>query len=276
MIKERPIGIFDSGLGGLTCAKRLMEMLPGEDIVFLGDTARNPYGTKTKETIACYTNDNVAFLQRRNVKMIIAACGTVSSNVPIGKIQNLQVPYVDVITPTVQKAVAATKNKRIGIIGTAATIKSGSFNNRIKAIDKNIETVSNGCQQLVSLVEAGYIDEGNFITNSVCKEYLKPIKESGCDTLILGCTHYPVIAGIIGDLMGPSVTLIDSGRAAADHARRILEEKELLAGRDGKGSSSFFVSDDPAQFAQNAALFLGGQFRGRVEKVDITAYPDTI
>ena len=136
--------------------------------------------------------------------------------------------------------------------------------------------VSRACPLFVPLVENGYVERENQVTRLVAEDYLKPIKESGCDTLILGCTHYPVIAGIIGDLMGPSVTLIDSGRAAADHARRILEEKELLAGRDGKGSSSFFVSDDPAQFAQNAALFLGGQFRGRVEKVDITAYPDTI
>lgn len=256
MIKERPIGIFDSGLGGLTCAKRLMEMLPGEDIVFLGDTARNPYGTKTKETIACYTNDNVAFLQRRNVKMIIAACGTVSSNVPIGKIQNLQVPYVDVITPTVQKAVAATKNKRVGIIGTAATIKSGSFNNRIKAIDKSIETVSNGCQQLVSLVEAGYIDEGNFITNSVCKEYLKPIKEFEADTLVLGCTHFPILSKIIQNIMGNDVTLIDAGYEAAREAKSVLEEKNLLRELPS-GKRTFYVTKSPENFDKTANIFLG-------------------
>ncbi|MEG1781874.1 MAG: glutamate racemase, partial [Oscillospiraceae bacterium] len=171
-MKDSPIGVFDSGVGGLTCVKELLEVIPFEDIIYLGDTLRMPYGVNTKETIAKYANDDVDFLQRKGVKLVVAACGTVSSNVPAAQLHNLCVPFIDVIAPTISAAVKATKNKRIGIIGTPATIKSGSFATRLKLHDKDIQTVSNGCPQFVTLVEEGYIDDGNFITNSVAREYL--------------------------------------------------------------------------------------------------------
>lgn len=273
---NRPIGVFDSGLGGLTGVRQLRKILPHEDIVYFGDTGRVPYGSRSPETIIQYAQQDINFLLSKNVKFIMAACGTVSSTYPLDRAANLPVPYTGVVGSTVRAAEAATRNRKVGVIGTAATIRSGSYDSLLRQLVPGVEIHKQACPLFVPLVENGYVERENQVTRLVAEDYLKPIKETGCDTLILGCTHYPVIAGIIGDLMGPSVTLIDSGRAAADHARRILEEKELLAGRDGKGSSSFFVSDDPAQFAQNAALFLGGQFRGRVEKVDITAYPDTI
>lgn len=273
---NRPVGVFDSGLGGLTAARKIRSILPSEDIIYFGDTSRVPYGGRSREILLKYARQDVRFLRSFDIKAIVVACGTVSTTcLPQLQAEN-DLPVLGVVEPACRRAVAVSKTRHVGLIATAASVRSGTYEQIIHALDPDVTVTARACPLFVPLVENGYVERENQVTRLVAEDYLKPIKESGCDTLILGCTHYPVIAGIIGDLMGPSVTLIDSGRAAADHARRILEEKELLAGRDGKGSSSFFVSDDPAQFAQNAALFLGGQFRGRVEKVDITAYPDTI
>lgn len=267
-MKDAPIGVFDSGVGGLTCAKELLRLMPNENMIYLGDTRRMPYGIKTKETISEYTHDDVRFLQKRGVKLIIAACGTVSSNVPAAAIKNLNVPFVDVIGPTIQAAVKATKNKRIGIIGTPATIKSGSFNNRIKMYDKDIQTISNGCPQLVTLVQDGYIDEGNFITNSVCKEYLAPIKAFGVDTLILGCTHFPIISKIIQNIMGDEVTLIDSGYEAALMAKNVLEKRGLCRQKP-RDTVEYYVTSRPESFDRVANIFLGRGHNAKALQADI-------
>ena len=255
-MKDRPIGVFDSGVGGLTCAKELLKLVPNENMIYLGDTARMPYGVNTKETLAVYTNDDVEFLQRRDVKLIVAACGTVSSNVPANQIKNLSVPFIDVISPTISAAVKATKNKKIGIIGTPATIKSGSFDQRLKMFDKDIETVSQGCPQLVTLVQDGYIDEDNFVTNSVCKEYLAPIKAFGVDTLILGCTHFPIISKIIQNIMGDDVTLIDAGYETALEVKKVLKTLNLerTLPRD---TVEYYVTSEPENFDRVANIFLG-------------------
>ena len=267
-MKDKPIGVFDSGLGGLTCVKQLLEILPNENIVFLGDTKRNPYGVNTKETLTRYTTDDVAFLQRRDVKLIVAACGTVSSNVPARRIQGLSVPFVDVITPTIDAALKATKTKRIGIIGTTATIKSGSFANRLKNRDKNVQTVSNACQQLVSLVESGNIEEDNFTTNQVTAEYLAPIKAFGVDTLILGCTHFPIISKIIQNIMGPDVVLIDAGKEAAKEVARLLPTLNLER-ETPRDDTEYFVTGDSAAFDSVANIFLGGADDVRSVTADI-------
>ena len=256
-MRDKPIGVFDSGIGGLTCAKQLLKLLPNENMIFLGDTARSPYGIRTKEVLVQFTTDDVAFLQRRDVKLIVAACGTVSSNVPARAISGLDVPFVDVISPTVEAALAATKTKRIGIIGTNATIKSGSFANRLKNLDKDVQTVSNSAQQLVSLVESGNIQDDNFTTISVCKEYLAPIKEFGVDTLILGCTHFPVLSRIIQNIMGPDVTLIDAGKEAANEVARILP-KLGLDRQEERTFTEYFVTGDAAAFDSVANIFLEG------------------
>lgn len=255
-MKDRPIGVFDSGVGGLTCAKELLKLVQNENMIYLGDTARMPYGVNTKETLAVYTNDDVEFLQRRDVKLIVAACGTVSSNVPANRIKNLSVPFIDVISPTISAAVKATKNKRIGIIGTPATIKSGSFAQRLKMYDKDIETVSNGCPQLVTLVQDGYIDEDNFITNSVCKEYLAPIKAFGVDTLILGCTHFPIISKIIQNIMGDDVTLIDAGYETALEVKKVLKTLNLERTQP-RDTVEYYVTSEPENFDRVANIFLG-------------------
>ena len=255
-MKDRPIGVFDSGVGGLTCAKELLKLVPNENMIYLGDTARMPYGVNTKETLVGYTNDDVNFLQRRDVKLIVAACGTVSSNVPANLIKNLSVPFIDVISPTISAAVKATKNKRIGIIGTPATIKSGSFDQRLKMFDKDIEIVSQGCPQLVTLVQDGYIDEDNFVTNNVCREYLAPIKAFGVDTLILGCTHFPIISKIIQNIMGDDVTLIDAGYETALEVKKVLKTLNLerTLPRD---TVEYYVTSEPENFDQVANIFLG-------------------
>ena len=255
-MRDKPIGVFDSGVGGLTCAKELLKLVPNENMIYLGDTARMPYGVNTKETLAVYTNDDVEFLQRRDVKLIVAACGTVSSNVPANRIKNLSVPFIDVISPTISAAVKATKNMRIGIIGTPATIKSGSFAQRLKMYDKDIETVSNGCPQLVTLVQDGYIDEDNFITNSVCKEYLAPIKAFGVDTLILGCTHFPIISKIIQNIMGDDVTLIDAGYETALEVKKVLKTLNLERTQP-RDTVEYYVTSEPENFDRVANIFLG-------------------
>ena len=267
-MRDKPIGVFDSGVGGLTCAKELLRLVPNENMIYLGDTARVPYGIHTKETLQDYTNDDVEFLQRRNVKMIVAACGTVSSNVPAQRIRNLSVPFIDVITPTLSRAVKATKNKRIGIIGTPATIKSGSFAARLKMYDKDIQTVSNGCPQLVTLVQEGYIEEDNFITNNVCREYLAPIKAFGVDTLILGCTHFPIISKIIQNIMGDDVTLIDAGYETALEVKKILGMLDIE--RDApRDKVEFYVTGRPEEFNRVANIFLGEGSDARAILADI-------
>ena len=255
-MRDKPIGVFDSGVGGLSCAKELLKLVPYENLIYLGDTERMPYGVNTKETLVKYTNDDVDFLQRRDVKLIVVACGTVSSNVPANQIKNLSVPYIDVISPTISAAVKATKNKRIGIIATPATIKSGSFAQRLKMFDKDIEIVSQGAPQLVTLVQDGYIDEDNFITNSVCREYLAPIKAFGVDTLILGCTHFPIISKIIQNIMGDDVTLIDAGYETALEVKKVLKTLNLerTAPRD---RVEYYVTSEPESFDRVANIFLG-------------------
>lgn len=255
MMNNRAIGIFDSGVGGLSCVKELLHCLPGEDIKYLGDTLRMPYGVKTIEELHRCAGDNVAFLQRRDVKLIAAACGTVSSNVPKEHLENLQVPFVDVINPTVRAALNATKNKRIGIIATPATVKSDSMGRRLRELDSTVEIISVGCTDFVPLIESGHIDDDLIRTSA--EGYLAQIKEFGVDTLILGCTHYPIISKVIGEIMGSDVALIDSGRETAIGIKKTLEKLGLLNTRENGGSTEYFVTNKPEAFDSVAKVFLG-------------------
>ena len=253
----RPIGVFDSGLGGLTAVKELRRVLPGERVLFLGDTARVPYGTRNADTIRQYAREDMAFLLSRGVKYIVAACGTVSSNLSEAETDALPVPYTGVILPTAQAAAAATKNGVVGIIGTPATVKSGSFVKALQAIDPAITAVSQPCPLFVSLVESGYISRDCEVTRKVAEEYLAPIRQSGADTLILGCTHYPIIRDIIADIMGEGVALIDSGEQTARAVAARLTQLQLLSGEESAPCPTFYVSDKPDNFSALAELFLG-------------------
>lgn len=260
------IGVFDSGIGGLTTVQALRNLLPNENIIYFGDTARIPYGTRSKETVLRYAQEDVAFLRRHPIKMIIAACGTVSSVVGTKPFVT-DMPFTGVLLPAVQAACGATKNGKIGVIGTPATIRSGSFAKAIKTINPHTTVVGNACPMFVHLVENGYTDRENPVTRMIAEEYLLPIKREGVDTLILGCTHYPVIRDIIADVMGEEVTLISTGEEAAKHANLLLLDKDLLSDREEPGTTTFYVSDSVALFAENAKHFLKNIPEGEVHLV---------
>ena len=262
---QRAIGVFDSGLGGLSAVRHLQNLLPGENIVYFGDTGRVPYGTRSRDTIRRYTKEDCALLLEHDVKFIIAACGTVSS-VAADMLESLPVPAIGVVTPTAAAAAAATKNKRVGILGTAATIRSTSFEKALLAIDPSIKVTATPCPLFVSLVESGWIAQDDDVAVPMVRRYLAAVKAAGVDTLILGCTHFPLLAPIIHAELGDDVTLIDSGRETALECAKILKEQGALADRN-QGESLYFVSDQPEDFSRVAEIFLGKSVRGTVEKV---------
>ena len=271
MADNRPIGVFDSGLGGLTVVRELLKALPNEKIVYFGDTGRVPYGGRSSETIIRYAQQDERFLLSNDVKLIIAACGTVSS-VAAHTGKDLPVPFLEVVTPAATAAVAATKNRKIGIIGTSATVKSGAYDEKIRAIRRDIEVYSADCPIFVPLVEAGWIKKGDCVTIETVRRYLEPLREKSVDTLILGCTHYPVLTEFISDYMGPQVTLINTGYTAALSAAQFMSEKELLSDREGLPEHKYFVSDRAESFTRVANILLGRDIDGAVSKVEITKY----
>lgn len=262
---SRAIGVFDSGLGGLTAVRHLQELLPGENIVYFGDTGRVPYGTRSRETIRRYTEEDCRLLLAQDVKFIIAACGTVSS-VSADILQTLPVPAIGVVSPTAHAAAAATKNKKIGILGTAATIHSGSFEKALLAIDPHIQVTATPCPLFVPLVEAGWIAPDDAVAVPMVKRYLSAVKEADVDTLILGCTHFPLLAPIIQAQLSDRVTLIDSGRETAIQCAKILQQKDQLAQRIS-GTARYFVSDQPDGFSRVAEIFLGKSVHEAVEMI---------
>lgn len=264
------IGVFDSGLGGLTCVKQLLRLAPRENIVFFGDTARIPYGTKSPETIVRFAVQDMTFLLSHDVKIIIAACGTVSSNLPPAVSDALPVPFVGIVQPTAAAAARATRNGRVGILGTSATVRSGALERAIKGICPAADVTSVSCPLFVPLVENGYTARGCEVTRAVAREYLAPLKRAGVDTVVLGCTHYPIIADLIGDIMGGGVTLVDSGLETARSALALLDESGL---RGGEGAASYYISDDPEGFVHSAETFLGGKLSGGATTVNLEGLP---
>ncbi|MCI8649466.1 MAG: glutamate racemase [Anaerotruncus sp.] len=251
---NRAIGIFDSGLGGLTTVKEMQRLLPQERIIYFGDTGRVPYGSRSRETLRKYAMQDVAFLKQFDCKLIIAACGTISSVFTPEMQQSIGVPFTGVVQPTAQAACAVT-NGRIGVIGTSATIHSGAYGRAIRAINPNVRTFGNACPLFVPLVENGFVQPDNEITTRVAEIYLKPIQEAQVDTLILGCTHYPLLTPIIDRLLNSQVTLINAGEQAARWAQNYLMSNDLLG--DGDGACEYFISDTPELFAETAGIFLG-------------------
>ena len=271
-MNKKPIGVFDSGLGGLTAVKELRRLLPGEDIVYFGDTAHLPYGSRGRETIVAYTRQDIAFLLSQEVKVVVAACGTASSTFPPAESGALPVPYIDVLAPTADAALAATRNGKIGIIGTEATIASGSYRRMLQSRSADVECFSQACPLFVPLVENGQFSLSDPLPLHAARLYLEPLKEAGIDTLILGCTHYPLLAGVIAREMGEEVTLVDSGRETAHFVRSRLESTGFLNGRENGGTAQYFVSADAARFEHYAELFLGEFAGGPVQQIDIDKY----
>ena len=262
---NRPIGVFDSGLGGLTCVKELMHVLPGENIIYLGDTGRVPYGTRSNETIIQYALEGVAFLEKFDVKRIIIACGTDSTVAMEQLRQHARFATMGVLEVTSAKAVALTKNKKVGVIATSATTRSQAFRNRLLQLDPEISVYANACPLFVPLVENGYIEDDNPVTHLVAEEYLAPLREAGIDTLIMGCTHYPVIAGCIARSL-PGVALVDPGKEAA------ISTADILAKENGKseynaGTNPYYVTDSTEGFSSVASIFLDREITESVERI---------
>lgn len=259
------IGVFDSGLGGLTALSEITRLFPRADIVYFGDTGRVPYGTRSFETIGRYARQDIRFLLSRGVSGILAACGTVSSTVLDSIAKEFEVPIVGVVKPAAEAAVKLTKNKKIGAVGTAATIKSDCYQRLIKDIDPEISVMSVPCPLFVPLVENGFTGEDDRITALAAEQYLAPIREWGADTLIMGCTHYPLIRSHISRAL-PGVALVDPGYEAAHSLGGLINISE------GEGKIGYFVSDDPCSFADSAERLIKVRVKNSVETVDIEKF----
>ncbi|MFQ5684368.1 MAG: glutamate racemase [Candidatus Binatia bacterium] len=254
MTSNRPIGVFDSGIGGLTVLQRIMEVLPREDTVYLGDTARSPYGTKSVETVQRYSFENAEFLIEKGVKLIVVACNTSTAIALDSLKEHFSVPIIGVIDPGVRGALERTRNKKIGVIGTAATMQSGAYTKALKAQGPGVEVYSRACPLFVPLVEEGWLD--NSAVKITVEAYLGSLKRSGIDTLILGCTHYPLLKKAIRRFMGRTVKMIDSAEETVKDVKEILRETCAERAR-GRGTPSFFVTDAADRFVKVGQRFLG-------------------
>ncbi len=263
------IGVFDSGLGGLTAVRALAEFLPQEKIVYFGDTGRVPYGTRSRETLLKYSAQDMRFLLTHPVSAVLVACGTVSS-VALDDLRDaFPVPVAGVVAAAARRAAESTENGKIAVIGTGATVSSGAFERTIGEIDPALKVKSVACPIFVPLVENGWIAKDDEVTRLAAERYLAPIREFDADTLILGCTHFPLIADTIARVL-PGVTLVNSGAEAARELASIASARGLLA-HDG-GGVSYFVSDEPQGFRETAEIFLGHPLDSEVVKVDIEQY----
>lgn len=267
---NRPIGVFDSGLGGLTAVAEIRSILPSENIIYFGDTSRVPYGGRSKEILLKYARQDVAFLRSFDIKAIVVACGTVSTNALPELIAESELPILGVVEPACRRAVKMTRSKKVGMIATAASVRSGCYERTIQTIDPTVEVITKACPLLVPLVENGRCDRGDIVVETVVREYLQSMKDAGVDTLILGCTHYPLLTEVIGDVMGPEVTLINTGAEAAWELKRTLTAADALA-EHAEGKTVLYASDRPSDFGELAARFLR-QDVPQVLSVDIDSY----
>lgn len=255
-----PIGVFDSGIGGLTVAHEVMRQLPHESLLYFGDTARVPYGPKSPETVRRYSREIAGFLTGQGVKAIVVACNTATAHALSVLRDELTIPAIGVIEPGARGAVRATRRGHIGIIGTAGTIKSGAYERAIRAIDPALRISARACPLFVPLVEEGWTEHA--ATRLVAEQYLEPLVREDVDTLVLGCTHYPLLKPLLREVLGPGVTLIDSAEETAAETARVLDNAGIAAPADGAPSYRFVASDDPLMFLQLGQRFLGGAIEG--------------
>ena len=253
---RRPIGVFDSGLGGLTAVRELARLMPEEDLIYFGDTGRVPYGGRSQDTITTYARQDVRFLRSFDPKAIVIACGTVSTIALDVLRRENDIPVFGVV----------------GLIGTKATIRSGAYERALARLRSELQVCSEACPLFVPLVENGRFRPGDPVIETVAAEYLAPMKGAGVDTLILGCTHYPLLRQVIGACMGPQVSLVDVGEQCAHYVAARLDRDGLRTDRAEAGSHRYFVSDSTEDFADLASVFLGEDMAGHVEKIDITQY----
>lgn len=265
-VNTNPIGIFDSGIGGLTVVKRVNQYLPNENVVYFGDTARVPYGTKSNETVIEYSLQNSKFLISKNVKMIVVACNTASSVALEVMRSKFDVPIIGMIMPGAKMALQKSFNNKIGVIGTYATINNNkAYSTELKKINPDVEVIEKPCPLFVPLAEEGWIRHE--ATYAIAEEYLKDFIKAKVDTLILGCTHYPILSEVIQDVMGNDVTLIDSGTAASAVIESKLSVKSIKNNSSEKGQHEYYVTDVPTKFKEVAELFLGREIE-QIQKLD--------
>lgn len=265
-IKNSPIGVFDSGIGGLTVAKELINTLPGENIIYLGDTARVPYGTKSGRTVIIYSHRNTEFLVSKGIKLLVVACNTASS-VSIPSLRDeFDIPVIGVIEPGARKAVSVTKTGKIGVIGTPSTINSNAYKQAIQTLNNDIEVYTKACPLFVPLADEGWV-EGDLV-EKIVEQYLAEIKQSGIDTLVLGCTHYPLLKNTIQKVMGDEITLVDSAEETASEIKQVLTHNGLLNDNKPKSEREFYLTDVSDTFISVAGRFLGEKIE-KIEMVDI-------
>ena len=268
---QRPIGVFDSGLGGLTAVRQLRRIMPSENIIYFGDTARVPYGNRGRETLLKYARQDLRFLTSFDLKAVVIACGTVSTNC----LEDLQaesgLPVIGVVDPACRRAAALSGTGRVGLAATRASVASGAYERTFRRLDPRLEVYSLACPLFVPLVEEGRCRPGAQVIETVAAEYLLPLRERGVDTLVLGCTHYPLLTDVIGQIMGPGVQLVDVGAEAAAACRELLSQRDGLACRP-QGGASYYTSDRASDFQRLASLFLGEDVAGQVQEIDISKY----
>ena len=262
-VAASPLGVFDSGIGGLTVAHALFERLPAESVIYFGDTARVPYGPKSPDTVRRYSTEILAYLLQRGVKMVVVACNTSTAHALEHLRERSPVPVVGVIEPGARAAVRASGSGRIGVIGTQGTIASGAYERAIVALRPDARVHARACPLFVPLIEEGWFEHP--ATELVAREYLEPLHVARVDTLVLGCTHYPLIKPLLGRVLGPDVRLIDSADETAAAVRDELNRRDLLAPPGGPAVHQFVVSDDEPRFRAVGARFLGE----RLHRVDV-------
>lgn len=272
-MSDKPIGVFDSGVGGLTAVRELRNLLPGEDIVYFGDTGRVPYGTRSRQTILKYSQQAIKFLVKHDVKAIIAACGTVSSVLEEKMVRDMGmgVPYTGIVLPAVRTACAMSSGGRVGVIATAAAIRSGAYGRAIRQVSPSAKLFGNACPLLVPIVENGMTGFDNKIARLAVEMYLEPLIREEIDTLILGCTHFPLLYDIINDVMDYKVTLIDPSASAARELKNELCRHGLFSKTDKPGRSEYYVTDSVESFEKIAEAFLQEPVAGLVTHIDIEA-----
>jgi glutamate racemase len=265
--RDAAIGVFDSGVGGLTVVKALASRLPNEQLVYLGDTARIPYGTRSPETVERYALQVTRFLENMGVKLLVIACNTASA-LALQKVKDESpVPVIGVIQPGAKQAVRASETGRIGIIATEATVGSGAYDRAIHSFRSDAEVTAKACPLFVALAEEGWTDHPE-ATRLIAHSYLDPVRDHGIDTLVLGCTHYPILRPVIAEVMGPEVKLIDSGDAVADEVAAALADRGLLRVADEQAPLRFYVTDTAERFRRVAERFLEAPI-DHVEAVDV-------
>jgi glutamate racemase len=260
MPRSAPVGVFDSGIGGLTVAHEVIRQLPHESVLYFGDTARVPYGPKSPDTVRRYSREIAGFLRDQGVKGIVIACNTATAHALSVLRDEFDMPVIGVVEPGARAAVSVTTGGRIGVIGTVGTIKSGAYERAIRAINSDVFITARACPLFVPLVEEGWTDHE--ATRLIAREYLAPLVAADIDTLVLGCTHYPLLKPLLREVLGPDVRLIDSAEETAAETARTLAEASLAAPNDADPTYRFVASDDPLQFLQLGQRFLGDTIEG--------------